>query len=176
MSTRKAKCTKTRCNKTLLNKNIATAMKIHSIDSKSMKEFARVLQKEAEEVYTDTTLSAKKRRNARKTYKNIQNAISSDSNIQSVRKRIIKEVIQSCKDIYCNPGCKGTIFEDGKELSKSLTKKWKNKSMMLEYLDSQHKWILGEKDSVLVNDFYEKLTPGRISYIKGKGAISGCLL
>lgn len=97
-----------------------------------------------------------------------------------INSTIRKEDIESCRKSYCNPGCKGTLFESGKKLSKSfrknLTRKMgKNAKSMFGYFDQTRKNLFKGRNTVLKNDFYEGLPSKKIAYAKKKGAISGCV-
>jgi dTDP-4-amino-4,6-dideoxygalactose transaminase len=80
---------------------------------------------------------------------------------------------KDCKQIFCNPGCKDTLFESGKKLPKSLVSS--SKPIRNEYLKRIRKEIFGKKTNVLVDDFYEKIKPAKVAKYKKDGAISGCL-
>ncbi len=92
-----------------------------------------------------------------------------------VNKMISKEV---CEQKYCNPGCKGTIYEAGKSVPKSLIDKYKkNKKLgqiMIPLLTLRRKRVFGNKTNVLRNGFYEKWPPAEVKKAKNSGAISAC--
>lgn len=80
-----------------------------------------------------------------------------------------KETKEICKTSYCNPKCKGTIFQNNKFPSE-LKEKYDNES--LKVLIKLRKNLFKNKKSILKDDFYEKLNG--IKNLKKKGAISGC--
>jgi hypothetical protein len=91
-------------------------------------------------------------------------------------------------EVYCNPGCKNTIFESGKDFPKSLEKKLmdnktlktlKNKKlnkMLLSLSKDMRKNIFGNNTNVLNEDFYKKLNKKLVSSLKKEGALSGCTI
>ena len=92
-----------------------------------------------------------------------------------------KEALDMCMKTYCNKGCKGTIFEDGKEFPKSaeenISKKWKdNKSLkfFMNFSKQNRKEMFKNKTSVLKDNFYEKLNKKQVKLFKSHKAISGC--
>jgi len=107
---------------------------------------------------------------------------------QQMKKTIEKE----CMKAFCNPGCKNTIYQNGKEFPKidftnalntmknmKLTEKEKsefNKSMnsILKEAKKFREEIFKGKESVLKNGFYEKLKTA--NSLRKRGAISGCTL
>ena len=98
---------------------------------------------------------------------------------------------QNCKNSFCNPKCKNTLFQEGTKIPKEVFKNAKlhlthtikdPKLSAKAYKDTvkifkkmrQH--IYGEKTNVLKNDFYEKLPLKTVNKLKKEGAISGCSL
>jgi hypothetical protein len=66
----------------------------------------------------------------------------------------------TCKKILCNPTCAGTPYQDRSKIT--------NKSLL-----SARK-IVGNKERIIKNGFYEGLSPDVISKLKKSGALSGC--
>ena len=67
-----------------------------------------------------------------------------------------KEYIKNCLKGYCNPTCKGTLFQDGKEYPKNIkfeTKNKKVKEIVEKVTKEMRKKIFGNKSSVLKNGF-----------------------
>jgi hypothetical protein len=90
-----------------------------------------------------------------------------------------KEDYAICSRAYCNPGCKGTLFESGKHLSKaakqSITKRMgKHSKLALDVIKDIRKQIFKGKTSVLKDDFYKKIPSEKVAMVKRKGALSGC--
>jgi len=88
-------------------------------------------------------------------------------------KEFKEESMKLCKDSFCNPGCKGTIFQDNKFPQELVNKyiKQKNGKQIIKLLKKFRKDLFGEKKTILKKGFYEKLN---VKKLKKKGAISGC--
>jgi hypothetical protein len=95
------------------------------------------------------------------------------------RKTLIKKIPSECNMYYCNKTCKNTLFEAGRNKYPPLPKKYaKNKEMtaLLTKLQKQTKKdLFGDKDDVLKDGFYEKLSPQKVKKLKQNGATSGCV-
>ena len=87
----------------------------------------------------------------------------------------IKRLNAKCESQHCNPQCKDTIFESGKNIPKALKNKYKNMKFMINIERQTRKNIFGNKTNVLKNGFYEKLPKKNIKSMKKNGAISGCI-
>jgi len=95
-----------------------------------------------------------------------------------------KSFHKECKKIYCNPGCKETIFENGNfsKYSKEIEKKYSKKIFekigknIIKKLKKQRKEIFKDKNSVLKNSFYNGLKKEDVTKLKKKGALSGCTI
>ena len=90
-------------------------------------------------------------------------------------KKFKEELMKQCKDSFCNPGCKGTIFQNNKfpkELVDKLSKH-KDGEMALKLLKRMRKSLFKGKKTILKNEFYEKLN---VKKLKKKGAVSGCAI
>ena len=87
-----------------------------------------------------------------------------------------KEMLKQCPNHYCNPTCKKTIFQDGKEFPKNIKIKGnkKIKELLGKIIRETRKKMFGNKTTVLKNGFYEKLTSKTVKKLKEKGALSGC--
>ena len=97
------------------------------------------------------------------------------------KKKAEKITMKTCKNLYCNKGCKGTFFEAGSQLPESLLKKIKTNKILanknlVKIIQEERKKIFGKKTDVLTEDsFYEELKPSLIKKLKKEGAISGCI-
>ncbi len=88
-----------------------------------------------------------------------------------------KELEKTCKLHYCNPTCKGTIFQKGKDmptLEETKHLKGKNKNFMNKFSRNMRKNIFKGKTNVLKDGFYERLPSKTRKLIQQKGALSGC--
>jgi hypothetical protein len=103
-----------------------------------------------------------------------------------------KYAITLRKEEYCNPGCKGTIFQDGTFTQKELEDMVRRNPFSPDWTEEDFHKIVAiykqrrskmfrkrngtttKKRSVLNRDFYEKLGETRVAKLKKQGAISGC--
>ncbi len=119
----------------------------------------------------------------KKTIKMIKNMKKISSKIKfSAKER--KTMRASCEKSYMNPGCKGTIFEDG-PVNKLPTgandfikgdKNLKGKigKMFESMLKKERKELFGKRKTILKDNFYYKLSNKTVRNLKKKGATSGC--
>ena len=95
------------------------------------------------------------------------------------RKTLLKKITRECNMYYCNKTCKNTLFEAGKNkyppLPKELTSNKKLKAFMTKLQKQNKKVLFGDKDNVLKDGFYEKLSPQKVKRLKENGATSGCV-
>jgi hypothetical protein len=90
---------------------------------------------------------------------------------------------KECIKGYCNPGCKDTLFQAGKEVPPSVyakaakgVKDSKQLSFLKSMLNSSRKRMFGNKSDVLKNSFYNKLPAKNVTRAKKQGALSGCTI
>jgi hypothetical protein len=80
---------------------------------------------------------------------------------------------------YCNKTCKNTLLEAGinkyPTLPKELTRDKELKARMTKIQKDNKKELFGDKDNVLKDGFYEKLSPQKVNKLKKNGATSGCV-
>lgn len=81
-----------------------------------------------------------------------------------------KELFDNCKRVYCNPGCKDTMFEDGPG-----TAQRKNRAIWKAIQETRKDMFQGNT-SVLRDNFYEDLPAKDVQRLKKKGAVSGCTI
>ena len=85
-----------------------------------------------------------------------------------------EDFLKSCKSTFCNPKCKGTVFQNGEFpqeiVNKCRKEKWDEDR--IKNLKKMRQELFKGKKTVLKGDFYEDLK-GYRKY-KKKGAISGC--
>lgn len=111
--------------------------------------------------------------------------------IGEFKKEYKEKIIKQCELAYCNPGCKKTIYQNGKNFpndieinikiknNKLLTEEKKKEinkfsKIMINTIKKMREKIFHGKTSILKNDFYEGLKT--VDALKKKGAISGCTL
>jgi hypothetical protein len=90
---------------------------------------------------------------------------------------------KECIKGYCNPECKGTLFQAGKELPPSVFAnaskkgiKGKGVAILKSILNSTRKRMFGNKTNVLKNSFYNRLPAKNVTRARKQGALSGCTL
>ena len=95
------------------------------------------------------------------------------------RKAVLKKIPLECKMSYCNKTCKNTLFEAGRNkyppLPKEVTSNKELKVLLTKLQKQTKKEIFGDKDDVLKDGFYEKLSPQKVKRLKQNGATSGCV-
>ena len=86
-----------------------------------------------------------------------------------------KMELDNCKKVYCNPGCKDTIWEDGEPdtLPVGLRKQLRHK-VLIDFNIRKRKDMFGTRKSVLKDGFYEGFSATTVKKMKREGAISGC--
>lgn len=111
--------------------------------------------------------------------------------LEIFKKKYINNFLKSCVSSYCNPGCKETIFQNGKKgpnikkmlnisfnknLLSTLTKKEKKNlyKIMLDQTKKLRNKLFNGNESILKNNFYKGLKTS--DELRKKGAISGCTL
>lgn len=90
-----------------------------------------------------------------------------------------KKSINSCKRGYCNPGCKGTMFQNGKNFPENLDlniKDEKTRKFAMNITRKIRTRMFKSKSSVLKGEFFNKLKSSNVSRVKKQGALSGCSL
>jgi Fe-S oxidoreductase len=94
-------------------------------------------------------------------------------------KKMNEALRKGCEISFCNPGCKNTIFQDGKQFPKDLNLNLfkKNKGVM-ELMKKTRKHIFKGESSVLKDGFYKDIRfrgdIKTVNELKKRGAISGC--
>jgi len=94
-------------------------------------------------------------------------------------KAFFKNIPRECKSYYCNKTCKNTILEAGRNKYPPLPKEVESdKEMQKRILKIQKKTkqeLFGDKDNILKDGFYERLSPAKVKKLKKNGATSGCV-
>ena len=111
------------------------------------------------------------------TQKDVGNMIKNAMKTMKNDAELKKKVKENCEIMFCNPGCKQTMFQDGKEFPKDLESKHKNPAFK-NLLKTTRKMLFQGKNTVLKDGFYDKMNfkgdVKSIDELKKKGAISGC--
>lgn len=139
---------------------------------KTCKQFCKAYQKKSIKLMNslDTNIMKTLTPADKKKYKAYQ---------AKTRKTLLKKITRECNMYYCNKTCKNTLFEAGKNkyppLPKELTSNKKLKAFMTNLQKQSKKVLFGDKDNVLKDGFYEKLSPAKVKKLKQNGATSGCV-
>lgn len=119
------------------------------------------------------------KRYTKKQYKLFKEVVNSFKTVSKEKQRtkkiyaeLKKKLPKECMELYCNEGCVNTIFQDGKTKMPHLAK---DRKFLEKLLKQQKKEIFGDKDTVLRDHFYEKLSKKSQNKLKSFGAISGCV-
>jgi hypothetical protein len=116
---------------------------------------------------------SKKQQNKNKITPEMQKQIKKFNTTKNAK--FLKETFtNTCKIMYCNKGCKNTIFQNGKSISRTMKNAFKNDKARLMQIEEMRTFLFKGKNSVLKNDFYKMLKPEEIEYLKKNGATSGC--
>jgi ribosomal protein L31E len=171
MQTRKKLCETTKCRL-----YVSDLTKTAAKNVKYIIPFLTKNIKIAERIINDTVSSKEHKSEAKKLYKRLTLQLKDTRKMGTIKyiKKRESENLSSCMNMFCNPGCKNTVFEAGTELSKSVQKKWIRNQAWLDYLNKTRKELFGNKENVLVNDFYEKMKLEYVKKYKKQVAISGC--
>ena len=105
----------------------------------------------------------------------IQKKLVKSMKSKKYKNMLTKKAIKECKLRYCNIGCKDTIFEDGKDLPKSMMTQFKDNPALLQLLLKAKKDLFGTQTTILKDNFYNKLKPKTVINLKKEGALSGCV-
>lgn len=136
--------------------------------------------------WSDKTATCKNRfcgsyvkRTLRKTKKMVHSMLRQlgerTSKYKGPSQRDIQRIKDKCVLAFCNPTCKGTVFEDGRSFPSSLSRKLrsgKNNQQLLRAMKSMRRNLFRGKSSVLQQGFYKGLAKRK--QLQQQGAISGC--
>ena len=150
----------------------------------SMQNISTGMHKEFEKRFTNK-MSADKKKEYFKKEKELANKKKTVKEIKE-EARDKKYLFNNCMSLYCNKGCKNTIYEDGDKYSdeleayqrNNLKKIFKNNkkiiNMMIDGNKEQRALLFKKKTSVLNDNFYNKTSKKTLKIIKKKKAISAC--
>jgi hypothetical protein len=87
---------------------------------------------------------------------------------------------ESYEQIYCNPNCLGTTFQEDADYEKLADKYCKrvhcsDKKWMVKTLKKNRKEMQNGHKTLLVNSFYRGIPKTKVAKIMKHGAISGCI-
>lgn len=94
-------------------------------------------------------------------------------------KAFLKTLHRECNMYYCNKTCKNTLLEAGRNkypmLPKEVTSNKELTRLVTKLQKQTKKELFGDKDTVLKDGFYEKLSHKKIKQLQKNGATSGCV-
>jgi hypothetical protein len=108
--------------------------------------------------------------------------IPRDKMLEGFRSKKARETLKKeCMKGYCNPECKNTVFQSGKNAPEALYTSFQektklNKTMAKSAVNTLRKKVFGKRTNVLKNSFYNRLTAKNVTRARKQGALSGCTL
>ena len=151
---------------------MSSIAEIKKCENTFCKEYYKQVQKISETIIKLTVEQFKK--------KDIKNTKEIKLKIKEMKdklnsKKFKEESMKLCKDSFCNPGCKGTIFQNNKFPNELVNKfsKQNDGEKTLKLLKKMRKSLFKGKKSILKNSFYEGLP---VKKLKKQGAVSGCAI
>jgi len=130
------------------------------------------------------TLAKKKNKSVEEEKELVERKRKFDQMVKEIRQKLkdkkeiqkrIKLNMKDCAQKFCNPECKGTIFETRDDLSPELQKKYKSMPELLTSYKNLKKELFKGRKTVLKDGFYYKMKPKTRKESEKKGAISGCI-
>jgi hypothetical protein len=89
-----------------------------------------------------------------------------------------KFAVFMCENTFCNPTCKGTMFEDKDKVTSTPKLKFirdkKTRKRYIKLIMKSKDQLFGKKNSILKDGFNEKIPHKIVNKMKRQGAISGC--
>lgn len=101
---------------------------------------------------------------------------------QMTLKKRMKKGEEDYRQVFCNPDCKATLFEEGEpdklspDLIKALKKELKDFHLDFNVTDwvEMRKQLFGKDKTVLKNGFYKGIKKKTVKTLRNRGALSGC--
>jgi hypothetical protein len=130
------------------------------------------------------TLAKKKNKSVEEEKKIVEGKRKYDQMVKEIREKLkdkkeiqkrVKLNMEDCATKFCDPECKGTIFETRKDLAPELKEKYKDNSALITFFKSQKKNLFKGRKTVLKDGFYYKMKPKTRKALEKMGAISGCI-
>jgi len=138
---------------------------------KIIKKRLDTLEKKKNKTVQEEEALEKGKRNFDKMVKEIRQKLKDKKDIQKRVKLNMKECVLK----FCNPECKGTIFETRKDLSPELQEQYKKNPALIAFFKNKKKELFKGRKTVLKDGFYYKMKPKTRKASEKKGAISGCI-
>ena len=130
------------------------------------------------------SLAKKKNKSVEEEKELVERKRKFDQMVKEIRQKLedkkemqkrIKTNIKSCSEMFCNPECKGTLYETRDDLSPELQKKYKSMPELITSYKNRKKELFKGRKTVLKDGFYYKMKPKTRKAFEKKGAISGCM-
>ena len=130
------------------------------------------------------TLAKKKNKSVEEEKELVERKRKFDQMVKEIRQKLkdkkeiqkrIKQNIEGCSELFCNPECKGTLYETRDDLSPELQKKYKSMPEWITSYKNRKKELFKGRKTVLKDGFYYKMKPKTRKGLEKKGAISGCI-
>lgn len=93
---------------------------------------------------------------------------------KSEKNKIKKSMMKSCKYIFCNNGCRGTILQKGKDFPKLNKQNTQIEMYGKEFVENLRKKLFNGKTNILVDNVQDTMPKEISESYKKKGAISIC--
>ena len=138
---------------------------------KMVKKRLDTLEKKKNKTVQEETELTDRKRNFDKMVKEIRQKLKDKKEMQ----KRIKHNMKDCAQKFCNPECKGTIFETRTDLSPELKAEYKDFPGFITVLKNRKKELFKGRKTVLKDGFYYKMKPKTRKASEKKGAISGCI-
>ena len=115
-----------------------------------------------------------------KLARNIKNKVKRKMFIKDVKNNYAtrdEEFTRQCEKIYCNPTCKDTMFQSGRNIPSRLEKELRQTSdATADLVKQMRREMFDKKTNVLRDGFYMRLPEKDIENAKANGAQSGCTI
>jgi len=130
------------------------------------------------------TLAKKKNKTVQEEEELVERKQKYDKMVKEIRQKLkdkkeiqkrVKSNMKDCAQKFCNPECKGTIFETRDDLSPELKAEYKDFPGFINVLKIRKKELFKGRKTVLKDGFYYKMKPKTRKASEKKGAISGCI-
>ena len=109
-----------------------------------------------------------------KTSMNFYKPLKPIKRTKSEKNKIKQSIMKSCKYIFCNNGCRGTILQKGKDFPKLNKQNSQIEMYGKEFVENLRKELFNGKTNILVDNVQDKMPKQISESYKKKGAISVC--
>ena len=154
-------------------KDLSEENKIKKCEDTFCKQYVKKVQQLSKDIIKMMVEKVKLGKTDKKTKDDFKKKIKTImDNLKS--KEFIDNAKELCKNSFCNPKCKGTIFQNGKFPKEIIEKysKTKDGDTIIKTLKLMRKKLFNGKKTVIKDNFYIDF-PVK-NKIQKEGAISGC--